>query len=271
MKKNRNFSEVIIEKFKKYRCFLCYSILIFILLAGIVMYCKKYNTLNNLMKLVRETFKNTTTYDIFNTDLYYINLLERTDRKNQILEELKNINYPEKNIHRVDAIKMSDGSLGCGLSHIKTLYTGLYNKGENDFIIVMEDDFMWKIEYDKIVELLNKAINFKDWNVILLACNGKNTPFNEFLNKTESCQTASGYIIKKSYIPSLLNVWENNMEKKRLLNDGILFTEYNHENTCIDQCWKKLQNDNWYTIKPVIGKQRPSWSDIEKVYVDYKV
>jgi hypothetical protein len=53
----------------------------------------------------------------------------------------------------------------------------------------------------------------------------------------------------------------------------IKFEETNDDTkyTC-DQSWKTLQEkDNWYCFKTRIGKQRKSYSDIQKTDVDYNV
>ena len=63
--------------------------------------------------------------------IYYINLKHRQDRLKHIVQQLDNIQYPLSKINRVDAIKHSNGSTGCGLSHIKALRTAMKNNNSN--------------------------------------------------------------------------------------------------------------------------------------------
>ena len=53
----------------------------------------------------------------------YINLDTRTDRNEEILSELSQINMDMKKVHRLRAVKRKWGILGCGLSHIGCLQT----------------------------------------------------------------------------------------------------------------------------------------------------
>ena len=132
----------------------------------------------------------------------------------------------------------------------------------------MEDDFEWKIKnpYYILRNALNSNIN---WNVILLSCNGKINEYNKNLQKVTRCQTASGYIIKVKYIPILLKIWERDMNYR--LENNIKIGDKNYHKTCIDQSWKILQKDAWFSTNPIIGKQMNSYSDIENKVVDYGV
>lgn len=235
-------------------------LLLFIVLGSIIYY---------LFNKTKEIYTNL----LYNTNIYYINLQDREDRKQNLLKQLNKISIPSENIHRVDAIRYTPGSTGCGLSHIKALKNGLQEKNNNDFIIVLEDDFIWKYDSQTTINTLQNALKFKDWNVILLSCNGHSKPFTTFLNKTEDCQTASGYIIKKTYIPVLLKIWEHDMDIKQKynINKDHSYGKFTEHNTAIDQSWKQLQNDKWYTVNPVLGIQIESYSDIENKVVNYKV
>ena len=147
-------------------------------------------------------------------------------------------------------------------------------KSTDDYVIILEDDFTWKYDKDKVNTILNKCLNCNDdWNVILLSKNGKSTDYNEFLEKVVRSQTTSGYIIKKSYIPTLLKLWENNAEIRLKHNIGPKksYKQYTNHNTAIDICWKQLQYDKWFVVKPVLGMQMDSYSDIEGKNVNYEL
>ena len=200
-------------------------------------------------------------------ELYFINLTERSDRLFKIKNELNKIGYPEEKIIRVDAIKKKDGALGCGLSHIKALEMGLNSM--NDFIIILEDDFNFIYPKEKTLSILRKSIHCPNWNVILLSCNGTSKPYLPFLNKVTDCQTTSGYIVKKKYIPVLLKEWKISMKVREKYKPS-LNTTLSH-NSSIDISWKKLQHDNWYLTEPKLGTQYASFSSIQQKYVNYNV
>ena len=204
-------------------------------------------------------------------NLYYINLKHRNDRLKNIKQQLKFVNYPAHKLHRVSGTYHKDGRVGCGLSHIKALKEGL--KQADNYIIILEDDFQWIHSEKKTMDVLKHSIKYDNWNVILLSCNGKSIKYNNYLNKVTNCQTASGYIIKKSYIPQLLINWEKQMHirQKYHISKTVSYKQYNHVNTAIDISWKSLQHDNWYCTNPLLGKQMPSYSSIEKQFVNYGV
>lgn len=206
--------------------------------------------------------------DTYYPNAYYINLGHRVDRRKNILHQLKKINYPDHKIKRIDAIKHSNGSTGCGLSHIKALKTALRERNGNEYILILEDDFSWKAAPEKVKDIL-KSIQTThiNWNVILFACNGSSMPYNSYLRKIKSCQTASGYLVKVSYIHQLLKIWERDM-KYRLKYNIKKKDPINHS-TCIDISWKQLQHNNWFVSRPIIGFQMESYSDIEKTHVNY--
>jgi hypothetical protein len=93
---------------------------------------------------------------------------------------------------------------------------------------------------------------------------GIETPEKEKIIKILNSQTASGYIIKRSYIPTLLEIYGEDMTEYVRTNEwGNYFT---------DQSWKVLQPvDNWYSFTPSVGVQRPSYSDIQNGYIDIEV
>lgn len=202
--------------------------------------------------------------------LYYINLAHRPDRKTKLINQLKKIDYPEQNIIRINAILRDMGSTGCGLSHIKTLETALNQPHHLNYVLILEDDFTWKYGTSFTKYILKGALQSKvDWNVILLACNGKSSPYNKYLNRVNNCQTASGYFVKLDYIHKLLEIWKKDMEYRE--KHPVVKNSRKEINTCIDQSWKKLQSDNWFITKPILGIQGYSYSDIEKRYVRYNV
>jgi glycosyl transferase family 25 len=198
--------------------------------------------------------------------ILYINLAHRTDRNEHISNEIHKICNDNSKIHRIDAIKNNNGALGCSLSHIKAVEYALSHP-EWDIVLILEDDFTFKSNNsDEIINNINKLIkNNLNIDVALLSHNVlsySNTNY-ELIKKVLYSQTASSYIVKKHYLPTLLQNFKESttdMEKNGKC----------HEN-CIDIYWNKLQSkDNWYTIYPSIGLQYNNYSDIENRMVDYR-
>lgn len=99
-------------------------------------------------------------------DIYIINLLHRTDRKNKIIKSFKK--YININLIFIEAVKNDNGAIGCFMSHQKCLEIA---KEKNlDYIIVMEDDTIPKPDINFEDELL-KTLDFlktqDSWNIFL--------------------------------------------------------------------------------------------------------
>jgi len=227
-------------------------------------------------------------------NIYYINLKHREDRKKNFEKTWESIMYPSSKIIRIEAIKNEIGTLGCLASHIKALNLALNTENGLDYAIILEDDFIFKPELDKKTiqnTLLDCFKTNEEWNVILLAMNGKskenlivedknnfkikmngiieNNKYientNKLLLKINYSITTSGYIIKKKYIPVLLNLWEKLYEKTK--NSKSIPSQELH----MDVYWCKLQHDKWFVTNPKLGIQYESYSDIEKRITNYGV
>lgn len=205
---------------------------------------------------------------------YYINLEERKDRYGHF-EKLKNKYSFFKNIDRLSAICDENGAIGCGRSHITALNKCLEYKDVDpcDYMMVFEDDFciLNDTHYNDFVNHFENIRNEKDWDIIVLTPRGvlKNAVVNikskmasnhfyEIVNN----QTATGYIIKKSFIPILINTFEKSVE-------GLL-KNLNPDNYAIDQYWKSLQDTHhFYYFKKIFAGQLVGYSTIEKRIVNY--
>ena len=79
----------------------------------------------------------------------------------------------------------------------------------------------------------------------------------------QGAASCAGCIIRNSYIPTLLSLWEKD-HQERLLNKVVKGHPRYHR-LAIDQSWKRLQTSgDWYTTPHKLGMQVPSYSDIEK-------
>lgn len=197
--------------------------------------------------------------------ILYINLAHRTDRKDHILFELQKWGVDSSKIHRIDAVHRTPGALGCGLSHIKAL-TEAFSHSEWNTVLILEDDFTFRpdSEINNKIELLCTSHSFFD--VGLLSYNTEFVKYKDTdipsIKKILYSQTTSSYLIRRHYIPTLLQ----NM--KAATYDMERFGK-RHEN-CIDIHWTKLQSmGHWYGIFPAIGYQYDNYSDIEHRVTSY--
>ena len=101
---------------------------------------------------------------------FYINLINRTDRKSYIERELEKVGIKAE---RFNAIKLQNGAIGCSMSHLKILQTAKQNGW--DHVLICEDDIQF-LEPAVFVNQMNSFLknHTKDWDVVLLA--GNNMP-----------------------------------------------------------------------------------------------
>lgn len=192
---------------------------------------------------------------------FYINLEHRTDRKIHVEQQMSSIGVV---CERFNAIKMSNGAIGCSMSHLKLLQDAL--KNNLDHILIVEDDIMF-LEPELFKSQINKffKLHGNNWDVILLA--GNNMPpyrqIDDTCVKVTRCQTTTGYLVNGHYIETLL---ENiKMGLTNLLNNPT-----NKNQFAIDKFWFILQqSSNWYLIIPLTVIQREDYSDIERKLTNY--
>jgi glycosyl transferase family 25 len=194
-------------------------------------------------------------------NIVYINLNKRTDRKEQITNELNNYGLTYE---RFEAIHEEQGILGCTKSHLEVLKLARKNGWKS--VLILEDDFTFLVSREEfefeIKQLMESGINY---DVCMLAYNlirGENISGCNFLHRVLEAQTASAYIVKDHYYDVIINLYEEAVQ--------LLGQTGEHWNYANDQCWKSLQRkDNWIRTKTRIGKQIAGYSDNTCSYTDY--
>jgi len=207
--------------------------------------------------------------------IIYINLEDRGDRKELLMKDLEKLNTNMSKVHKVSGIFIpKNGHKGCVQSHILALNMIKLNKWKR--ALILEDDAEIVMPPETVNEIINKSLekldtHHADWNVIMLGTENKSvdTKYNDIfldinsnqdnlkIEKVEFATTGTAYIIKDTYVDSILNLFNNcnnNMEHGKLSGD-------NYEHWALDQKWRDLQNnDKWFCISKDPIKQRNIWS-----------
>lgn len=194
--------------------------------------------------------------------ILYINLDYRTDRKEQLLNNLKKYNVDINKVHRIPAVLTKQcGHLGCGMSHVKAIKYAISQKWDN--VLILEDDFIFTANKDNIDSDLEKIMD-EPWDALLLShCNlriNNNIATScKNIKRVLNATCTPAYILKKHYFETLLNCFENSVNKikKQLAKHLEKHTRKLHYVSAIDQEWGVLQRkDVFYTFSPSIGTQR---------------
>jgi GR25 family glycosyltransferase involved in LPS biosynthesis len=192
---------------------------------------------------------------------FYINLTSRLDRKEYVENQLKTIGI---NAERFNAIKLENGAIGCSFSHLKCLQIALNNNW--DHVFICEDDITFlnpTLFINQFNCFLEKGT---EWDVVLFG--GNIIPPYKKINgscvQITRCQTTTGYLVNKHYIPILI---ENIKTGVNLL----MKNPEKHVLYAIDKFWFSLQQkDKWFLITPLTVVQKPGYSDIEKKNTNYQ-
>ena len=230
---------------------------------------------SNLEEYVKDLFINDNTWNKIKSNnnfdnidiIYYINLDHRKDRNNEFQIELNKINFPINRVKRISGVYCNIGIIGCGMSHLNILKDIINNNYKNSLIFEDDFEFIDHINFkNKINYIFDQDI---DYDIISLASNIQKLADCKYKNlkRLIEGQTASGYLINIKFVNTYLNNIINSTNNLiNYANKGILACHI----FAIDIHHKILQLDsNWYVFYPVLGKQRESFSDIEKKIMNY--
>lgn len=192
----------------------------------------------------------------------FINLEHRLDRLIHVKKELAKVNIVG---NRFNAIKTSNGAVGCSMSHLKCIEMAKNN--DSPFVFICEDDiqFLNPELFLKNLGLFCENVN-NDWDVLIISGNIC-PPFQaigDFCVRLVNCQTTTGYIVQKHYYDTLIANFREGITK--LLSNPTNKREY-----AIDMYWKRLQQkDKWFMIVPPTVVQMEGFSDVEGRETNYK-
>ena len=202
-------------------------------------------------------------YTIDDIDAYiYINLENRKDRKDLLLNEFKKLNIPENKIHKISGInKPKNGHKGCVMSHILALELAKLNKWK--MVAIFEDDMELNVSIDEYNRLLNKVVQHNKWDMILLHGSFQEikSPIDDDIYYLKHSTQSTGYIIKSDYYDTLLNLFKNC--NNNMVDDKWGDMKNRMEPYALDQQWNKLiKKDNIIGFKNNLIKQRNITSSI---------
>lgn len=200
----------------------------------------------------------------FLNGVFYINLDRRKDRRAHIESVLRKLGLFAM-AQRIPGVVHKEISAGCTIAHLNALKLAKQRGWKNT--LILEDDFlpeMEPLEFRK--RLMTFAQRYGDsYDVAMLAhAINKSEPQDDIVVRIKDAQTSSAYIINERAYDRLIALFEEAIPK--LIKSG------EHWNWVIDQVWKRIQPDmQWYGFVPRLGRQMPSWSNIENKLIDYGV
>jgi GR25 family glycosyltransferase involved in LPS biosynthesis len=191
----------------------------------------------------------------------FINLDHRTDRLEHINKEFDKLGITAE---RVPAIRAKSPAIGCTLSHIKCLELAKSRGYEEVFVCEDDITFVNPALFQKNLAtfVANKEIH---WNVLIIG--GNNVPpyqqVYEYCARVFSCQTTTGYVVKREYYDTLINNFKEGLSH-------FIKNPTNGRMFAVDIYWKRLQTqDYWYMITPPTVSQYDNYSDIEDRVTQY--
>jgi hypothetical protein len=188
----------------------------------------------------------------------YINLDRRSDRRAEIETELSKTPLVYERFTAVD--RPDNPPIGCTQSHLEALKFAR-NRGYES-VIIFEDDFQFLVGPATFNRILANVPT--DYDVVMFGYNiVQSEPYNEMFGRVLEAQTASAYLVHSRFYDTLIANLEEGLSRF-ILNPSYHWLYIN------DQYWKRLQpGARWYYTLDRTGKQRPSYSDLAREFVDY--
>ena len=233
--------------------------------------CKFNNFVNKSLKEIvgNQTYKMTHNK---NYKIFYINLDERTDRKDSFEKHMKKYDLE---FERYSAIKDKFGAFGCAKSHLSVLKNAKNNNLEN--VIIMEDDIAFDIPPEMLDEKLKLIFdNNLDFDVFHLSYRYRisdDVPGIDYLKKLSYCHYCSCYIINKKCYDEIIDCWEKSLLLLSPENSdlGLEWHQKTARYSCDISYIPLLRKKNWYCFDKPVCVQLNGQSDIVNVYINHYI
>ena len=201
--------------------------------------------------------------------IYIINLLERKDRLNETIQELKKINIDinDKKIEVFTAIKPKEaldfpniGTRGCFESHLSILK--IAQKQNLNNVLIIEDDIQFNINFTSVEEQIIEKLASIDWDFLYLGHREEQEEQADSFTihkYSKSVMTTAFYAINSNIYDSLIDFLETLKQRpvghplgSPMHVDGAysIFRKQNH------------QHISTWLVFPSLATQRSSASDI---------
>jgi len=195
-------------------------------------------------------------FDYFK-EIYCINLDRRVDRWELVQKEFESVGVMER-VQRVSGVDHPDGRIGLIKSFLK-IFKDVKERGVEN-VLIFEDDVTFM---NNPIENLQKAIEQVgniNWSLFYLGANTheKCNIFRPNLILLRNAFSAHAVAYSNKTYNQIINKFENTNEIKSIddINDVFFCKEIQNKRTC-------------FLVNPIIATQRPSFSDLEKKFVDY--
>lgn len=180
-------------------------------------------------------------------DIFVINLIERLDRKEQIIADFQK--YTNIKLHFIEAIRNENGAIGCFLSHKKCIQ--LAKEKNMEYIIVLEDDCLPMENFEnRLMGILEFFNNYHDWHLFLGGVKKCNRILEKFNNQLDTIAR-----IKRGHTTHLVIY-------NKTIYDFVLQTDETKE--AIDTFWHGKYRA--FISLPFLAFQRNGFTDIGKCY-----
>ena len=194
------------------------------------------------------------------SNIIYVNLDSRTDRKEQIENELKIFN-PEQ-IHRVPGIvpeilDLKHRNIALAKAHLNAIKLAIDNNWSN--VLILEDDSVWA-NIERAYPVFEKLIN-QQYNVIML--NAHHTQYNKETYQIHSGTSGAAYLLHHSYY----NIYYDRL--KEMIDNFDPNKE--HQTVEVDKAvFGPLQKEHkWLVVVPSLMIQLPGFSDRGDGYTNF--
>jgi glycosyl transferase family 25 len=207
-----------------------------------------------------------------NYKIFYINLDERTDRKDSFEKHMKKYDLE---FERFSAIKDKFGAFGCAKSHLSVLKNAKNNNLEN--VIIMEDDIAFNIPPEMLDEKLKLIFNNNlDFDVFHLSYRYRisdDVSGIDYLKKLSYCHYCSCYIINKKCYDEIIDCWEKSLILLSPENSdlGLEWHQKTQRFSCDIAYIPLLRKKKWYCFDKPVCVQLNGQSDIVNVYINHYI